>query len=142
MAVATTEQVEASLGRSLTSAEEVQVSQWLDDAELQIRLRLGNVAELDQEAVAYVERESVILKLRNPDGKQSEAIDDYNYRRYDANARGQVFIIDEWWDLLLPGSDPAAFSFRPTFEPDDVHWSSRNLTEFPTSVDSSGWPVP
>jgi hypothetical protein len=142
MAVATPEQVEASLGRSLTNPETVQVSQWLDDAELQIRLRLGAIADLDQEAVAYVERESVILKLQNPEGKQQEAIDDYSYRRYDANARGQVFIIDDWWDILSPTSSPSAFSFRPTFETDDAQWSSRNGSDYAAGIDAYGWPVP
>lgn len=114
MIAATVVDVEASLGRTLTDEETVQAAVWLDDAEMQIRLRLGDVSLLDQQALAYVEREAVVLKLRNPDGKQQEAIDDYSYRRYDANARGQVYITQDWWNLLSPNSRPRIFSVMPS----------------------------
>lgn len=117
MSVATVEDVATSLGRPITDPLEVaKVQQWLDDAEMQIRLRLGPIADLDQEAVAFVEREAVILKLRNPQGYQSESIDDYTYRW--GSGSGQVAILDEWWDLLTPDSSSAAFTITPYGEPD------------------------
>lgn len=131
MAVATHQQVQTSLGRPLTVAEVGQVTQWLADAELQIRLRLGDISALDQDALAYVEREAVLLKVLNPEGKKSEQIDDYKYDRGSAHARGQVFITDDWWDMLSPESSTSAFTIRPFGEPGyrtdtslaDLDWS-------------------
>ena len=118
MSVATVDEVATSLGRPITEQAEVdQVQQWLADAEMQIRLRLGDVQLLDPEVVAYVEREAVVLKVRNPDGKQNERIDDYSYGLSEAQARGQVLILDEWWDMLTPDASTAAFSIRPFGEP-------------------------
>lgn len=112
MAVATVNDVEVSLGRPITDAAEVaQVTQWLTDAELLITARLGNITLLDQAVLAYVEREAVILKMRNPDGYQSETIDDYTYRH--GESRGRVSILDEWWDMLTPDGASAAFTIRP-----------------------------
>ena len=119
MTAAIVSDVEASLARPITSVDEIaQVTLWLADAEMQIRLRLGDVTLLDQEVLAFVERESVILKIRNPDGKQSEGIDDYNYRRNEDNARGQVVILDEWWLMLSPDTGSGgAFSITPSGDP-------------------------
>jgi hypothetical protein len=80
-------------------------------------MKLGDLAALDADALAYVVRESVILKIRNPEGKQAEGIDDYNYRRYDANARGQVVILAEWWDLLTPDTSSDAYTITPYSAP-------------------------
>lgn len=117
MAVATNEQVATSLGRPLSVAEGAQVNMWLGDAELQIRLRLGDVTLLDQEALAYVEREAAILKLLNPEGKKSETIDDYKYDRGSAQSRGTVFITDEWWEMLTPAGSETAFTIVPFGKP-------------------------
>lgn len=117
MAVATVDDVATSLGRPISDATEVaQVTQWLADAELQIRVRLGDIAALDQEVLAFVEREAVVLRLRNPEGFQSESVDDYTYRW--GNEAGRVAILPEWWDMLSPTAGSGAFSVRPSFEPD------------------------
>jgi hypothetical protein len=117
MAVVTYLDVAVSLGRSITSpAEQAQVRQWIDDAELLIGARLGDVSLLDQAALAYVEREAVVARMRNPEGYQSETIDDYTYRYSDPTTR--VEILDEWWHLLDPDTGSGAFSVRPFFEPD------------------------
>jgi hypothetical protein len=114
VAAATVSDVATSLGRPVsTSAEVEQIQLWLDDAEMQVRLRLGDVSALDQQALRYVEREAVVLKVKNPDGKKSEGIDDYNYGRYDDAARGQVYITDEWWELLAPKTAGGAFTISP-----------------------------
>jgi hypothetical protein len=119
VAVADVDDVARSLARDITSVSEIaQVTLWLDDAEMQIRLRLGDVSLLDHDVLVFVEREAVILKIRNPDGKQSEGIDDYNYRRNEDNARGQVVILDAWWDMLTPDtSSGGAFSITPGGDP-------------------------
>ena len=103
MAVATLDDVATSLGRPITETTEVaQVAQWLGDAEMQIRLRFPDLSALDQQVLAYVEREAVVSRLRNPDGYQYESIDDYRYG-LPAESR-RITITDEWWAMLAPTS--------------------------------------
>lgn len=120
MAVATFQDVAVALGRPITdSDEQAQVTYWLDAVELQIKARLGDIADLDQDVLKYVEVEAVATKMQNPNGYQSETIDDYTYR-YGTETR-RVTILDEWWDLLRPATASEAFSTRPGFEPDVVN---------------------
>lgn len=100
MAVATVSDVEVELGRTLSGSESAQVSVWLERAERQIVKRLGPVSGLDQAAVRDVETMAVAAKASNPDGYESEGIDDYRYK-LPAETR-RVTILDEWWDLLSP----------------------------------------
>lgn len=119
MAVATYEDVAVALGRPITDpTEQAQVTYWLNAVELQIRARLGDVAELDQDVLKYVEVEAVATKMQNPNGYQSETIDDYTYR-FGTETR-RATILDEWWRLLSPLEVSDAFSTRPSFEPDDT----------------------
>lgn len=119
MPVITYAEVGVSLGRSISdSTEQAQVTQWIADAELLIRQRLGDLDALDEDVLAYVVREAVVMQVRNPEGKTSERIDDYFYQR-DTSAKGRVTIIDEWWDLLTPndGGDGGGFTITPFGEP-------------------------
>ena len=119
MAVATYTDVAVALGRPITDpAEQGQVTYWLNAVELQIKSRLGDVALLDQDVLKYVEVEAVATKMQNPNGYQSETIDDYTYR-FGTETR-RVTILDEWWALLRPANSSSAFSTRPGFEPDDL----------------------
>lgn len=112
MAVITYQEVALSLGRPIsTPDEQAQVTQWIADAETLIRVRLGDLAALDQDVLAYVVREAVILKLRNPEGYSSESIDDYTYRW--GTDSGRVSILDEWWDMLTPTGSANAFTITP-----------------------------
>lgn len=123
MPAATVGDVATSLGRPITSdAEQDQIQMWLSDAEMQIGLRLGDVTLLDQAVLAFVEREAVALKVRNPDGKVSEGIDDYTYRRNDNAAAGQVLILDEWWAMLNPAAAVEGNAFSITAG-GDPSWS-------------------
>lgn len=127
MPVITYEDVEVSLGRLISDPlEQAQVTQWIADAELLILSRLGDLDELDQDVLAYVVREAVIARMRNPEGYQSETIDDYTYRH--GSTSGRVSILDEWWDLLSPDASSAAFTITPYGEPGygepDAWWSS------------------
>lgn len=108
--------IETALGRTLTSTEQDQVGQWIADARLLIEARLGDLALLDQARLDYVTREAVVSRFRNPEGFQSESIDDYTYR-HGAETR-RVTILPEWWNLLDPDAGSGAFSARPYFEPD------------------------
>lgn len=105
-----------ALGRTLTTSEADQVNQWIGDARMLIGARLGDLALLDQSALDYVVREAVVARLRNPEGFQSESIDDYTYRHGVETRR--VTILPEWWELLSPMTNSGAFSTRPTFEAD------------------------
>lgn len=117
MSVVTYMDVGLSLGRPITDDnEQAQVSQWIDDAELLIEARLGDVSLLNQDRLKYVVREAVVARLRNPEGYSSESIDDYTYRMPAESRR--VTILPEWWNMLDPNSGSGAFSARPYFETD------------------------
>jgi hypothetical protein len=121
MTAASCDDVAVTLGRSISDPlERGQVTQWLSDAELQIKVRLGDVALLDQAVLAFVEREAVAARCRNPEGYQSESIEDYSYR-LPAETR-QITILDEWWHMLDPDVGSGAFSARPYFEADTSRW--------------------
>ena len=118
MAVITYTDVGVSLGRLISDElEQAQVTQWIADAELLILSRLGDLAELDQDVLAYVVREAVVARAGNPNGYQSETIDDYTYRFGTSSQR--VSILDEWWDLLTPAASSSAFTIRPYGEGTD-----------------------
>lgn len=124
MAVATYEDVAVALGRPISDPDEqARVTYWLDSAELLIEARLGDVSELDQDRLRYVEVESVVARMQNPESYQSESIDDYTYR-FGTETR-RVTILDEWWNLLSPIEGSGIFSTRPGFEPDAAQWPVR-----------------
>lgn len=94
--------IETALGRTLTQAEAGQADQWISDARMLIEVRLGDLIALNQTALDYVVREAVVARFRNPEGYQSESIDDYTYRHGTETRR--VTILPEWWDLLAPAA--------------------------------------
>ena len=116
MAFVTYDDVATTLGRPISDeTERAQVDLWIGDAELLIRARLGDLDDLDTDVLTHVVREAVAMRVRNPDGKQSERIDDYSYQRAPEAARpGGISILDEWWDLLTPADAVSgAFTIRP-----------------------------
>ena len=110
--------IETALGRTLAEAEARQAEQHIADALLLIGARLGDVELLDQPTLDYVVREAATARFRNPEGYQSETIDDYTYRH--GNETRRVTILPEWWDLLSPTTDSGVFSARPGFVADDL----------------------
>lgn len=121
MATATYDNVAVAIGRPITDAlEQAQVTYWLDSAEMLVTARLGNVALLDQARLVYVETEAVVSRLRNPEGYQSESIDDYTYK-FGVDSR-RVTILDEWWALLSPKQDQPTGSTRPSSDVDAARW--------------------
>lgn len=108
--------IETALGRTLTDVESAQATQWVGDALMLVAARLGDPTLLNQTVLDYVVREAVVARFRNPDGYQSETIDDYTYR-HGAETR-RVTILPEWWALL--GGSSAVGSARPYFVPDDI----------------------
>jgi len=115
--VATFEDVAVALGRPISDAAEIaQVGYWLTGVEIQVKARLGDLTLLDQDVLKYVEVEAVSAKMLNPNGYQSETVDDYTYR-FGSESR-RVTILDEWWNLLSPTTGSGTYSIRPYFEPD------------------------
>lgn len=112
MAVVQPSDVAASLGRPISDANEhQQISTWIGDAEMLVRVRLGDLSLLDRGALAYVVREAVANRARNPEGYQSETIDDYTYRM--PTESRSITILDDWWALLSPPDSAGAFTIRP-----------------------------
>lgn len=129
MAFVNVKDVGDRLGRPITDLEEVaQVNAWINDAETLIRARVRDfdvrVSEgcLDPDIVRLVVGNAVERKLRNPDGKQNERIDDYSYGLNADAARGAVFITDEEWALLQPSGGDGAFSIVPGGYPSGKYW--------------------
>lgn len=120
MTYANVNDVSTRLGRPISDATEIaQVNAWLGDVEALILARIpalatGVSAGLPTEAVVVmVEANAVVRKVRNPEGKVSERIDDYDYRLNENAGRGDLFLTDEEWALLEPGSGQGAFTITP-----------------------------
>lgn len=131
MSYANVTDVQIRLGRPITSAAEIaQVTAWLTDVEALIKVRIPDLdqrvalGQIDEAIVALVEAQAVVRKVKNPDGKQNERIDDYSYGLNTDAARGDLFLTDEEWALLLPVSATGAFTIRPFGEPSSrvPHW--------------------
>lgn len=107
-------QVEAEIGRSLTTAEQAQVDLWTSDAELIIESRLGDLSALNQSVLAMVLRKVVVGMLGRPFGspdEETEQIDDYKTTRKYVSRDD---IRAEWWEMLAPDQTSAAFTIRPS----------------------------
>jgi len=115
--------VATALGRPIPAGvESAQWGMWIEDANLLIGRRLGDVSALDQGVVDYVVREAVVAQVRNPENatQVDVAVDDARMsKRYQSGA-GRVTILDEWWDLLTPdgGGSAGAFTISPFGAPD------------------------
>lgn len=124
--------VERRFSRDLTTREQIQVTEWLDDVESSILTRIPNLAQLiadgtlQQRTVVKIEAQVVLRKLDNPQGKLTERIDDYSWTRDSSTATGQLELNDCEWDELTPATATDAFTIRPHYEPgwrhDPVWW--------------------
>ena len=117
--------LEAETGRTLNLSETAQAENRVRGALVLIRARHADTSLLDQGALAYVLGQVLIARASNPEGYQSETIDDYTYRHGSETRR--VSILPEWWALLSPAGNSGAFSTRPGFDPDggdraDLWW--------------------
>jgi len=142
MSVATHGDVAVALGRPIsTQAEQDQVDWWLGGVELFITARLGDMAELDETVVKYVEVEAVVAKIQRAGRSESSitvAVDDGSVTRRYENAVTASDITDEWWQLLDPDTNTATASIRPSFEADDVRWSAST----PSAYVDPAWMIP
>ena len=107
----------AETGRTLTDVEVAQATQRVKGALVVIRGRLGQALEgVEDDALVCVLGEVLLARSQNPNGYQSESIDDYTYR-FGSETR-RIAILDEWWEILSPAQTATVFSARPSFEPD------------------------
>ncbi|HLR96184.1 MAG TPA: Gp19/Gp15/Gp42 family protein [Jiangellaceae bacterium] len=130
MALVNLDDVASRLGRPISDPDEVdQVIAWTGDVEAIIRARIPDIdqriveGEPSAEVVTMVAANAVVRKVNNPTGKQNERIDDYSYGLTEDAARGELFLTDDEWALLMPDSGLGAFSVRPSYEPDRHPWS-------------------
>ena len=73
-------EVAVTLGRPITDPEEQkQITNWIEKVERIIAARLGDLHRLDPAILSDVITEVVARRVRNPDGKRNERIDDYSY---------------------------------------------------------------
>lgn len=120
MELASLDDVEIRLGRRIGADGEVdQVRAWLVDVQAMIQSRIPDIEDrvvsglVSPAVVSAVIANAVIRKVKNPDGKQNERIDDYSYGLTAEAARGELFLTDDEWALLLPNTVTGAFSIRP-----------------------------
>lgn len=126
MRYATVEDVVARYGRTLTAGEATQVREWLEDLSSDIRMRIPEVDTLAMvpdyaRLVTRVISETIILKLRNPEGlrQRTVSIDDFSETKTidSSNSSGRLSISDEDWALLLPVTAGEAFTINSWYIP-------------------------
>jgi hypothetical protein len=127
MAFANLQDVQTRLGRRIDDAVEVeQVNAWISDVEATIQSRIPDLAvrvATDPVYAALVTKivaQVVGRKVKNPDGKQNERIDDYSYGLGSEAARADLKPTADEWEELGPGTEGSeAFSImmqpRPGF---------------------------
>ncbi|GAA3699115.1 hypothetical protein GCM10022377_10160 [Zhihengliuella alba] len=123
MAYATVDDVSVRLGRALTTAETAQVTAWLDDLEAMVLSRVPDFAEqvaagdIPAGVVRSVFATAIIRVLNNPKGlrQHTVSIDDFSRTETvdSALSSGALYLTDEEWGLLSPGSSGDAFTITP-----------------------------
>lgn len=110
MAYATIADVESRIGRDLSTEEEAQVTELLEDVETLIRVRIPDLDErvadgrIPERLVVMVEVNAVVRVIRNPDAYVSETDGNYSYTRSQSGASGFLEILDQEWEWLFGGS--------------------------------------
>ncbi|BDY27532.1 Gp19/Gp15/Gp42 family protein [Mycolicibacterium mageritense] len=119
MAYAEPSDVEARLGRPLTTEETTQVTTLLNDVELIIRDKIPDLDDRvtagspTESTVIMVEASAVVRLVRNPDGVTSENDGDYGYQLNWRYNTGQLELTDREWSLLGVSGAVSAFDVRP-----------------------------
>lgn len=128
MAYTSVTDVQVRLMRDLTEAETAAAGVWIDDLEAEIEHKVtgglaaaiaaGTVLEA---TVRRVVSQAVRRVLLNPEGLRirSSSIDDYQSSATvdTALSSGQLYLTEEEWSLLLPGTSGEAFTISPYWLP-------------------------
>lgn len=119
--------VQATLGRTLTQAQQIQADKWIQQARVIIGARAmregTTIEDLDQDALDMVITEAVADRAKRPDDATEITVkvdDGQTTRRYESSS-GQIEIRGEWWELLFPATTSGAFSITPSYVPDRHH---------------------
>ena len=114
MLYASPSEVATNIGRPLSSAESLQVAQWITWAESTIQRRLGDLGALDPDTLKMVIVEAVTRRLRMPEPvtQVSVSVDDANVNKTYQKATGLIDILPEWW-AALGWVDAGAFTVTP-----------------------------
>lgn len=122
MPYATVNDVQTRFGRTLTTSETAQAEAWIGDIEAQIAQRIPTLEDQitagnpTTAVVKAVVSNAVIRVLRNPEGLRQRqfSIDDYSESATVdvALSAGLLYLTDDEWNLLSPGSSGDAFTIR------------------------------
>ena len=120
MAFTSVNEIGKRLGRTITDQAEIdQINSWVADVDALIRSRIRDIDErvtdgrVSVEDLTRVASNAVVRKVKNPDGKQNERIDDYSYGLTEDAARGELFLTDDEWSSIEGFSDSSgAFTIR------------------------------
>lgn len=132
MAITEYDDVEVGYESSIPSDKQTWVEDKIDEAELILEARLGDlsawIAAGDAEArvkqIKMVVARMVRRVLRNPSGYAGESDGDYSYNRGKQSDPGDVVATRRDWSLLGLSRSRAPRSFRAYLPPD----SPRNMT--------------
>jgi hypothetical protein len=114
----TWQEVEQTLGRTLTNPQRQQAAMWIGQALTIIEARAvrenTTAAALDQHVLDMVVTEAVADRFRYPDDATqiTVQVDDGQVSRRYESATGQIRIRDEWWNMLFPTNTGGAFTIR------------------------------
>jgi uncharacterized protein YcaQ len=106
MSYATAADVQAVLGRTLTTEETALATRRLAQVERMIVRRIPDLAdqiaaeEIDQADVVDIEAEAVLRLVRNPEGYLSENDGQYGYQFNRETASGKLEILASEWETL------------------------------------------
>lgn len=122
--------VQVTLGRTLTPAQHAQATKWIGQARTIIGVRaaeLGSSLEdLDQAVLDMVVTEAVANRMKRPDDATQVTVqhDETQISRRYESSTGQIEITDAWWAMLFPASAGGgeSFSVPLAYEPDRGHW--------------------
>ena len=119
MAIIEWRDVQTSVGRALTLAEQGQVGLWAGQALLIIEGRLGDPGALDRRVLDMVVVEAVARRIKRPDDATQVSITidgDTSQRSYQSSSGAITILPEEWVMLAASGSSSGtlgAFSIRP-----------------------------
>ena len=106
MSYAAAADVQAVLGRALTTEETALVERRLAQVERKLIRRIPDLLEqiadgdLDEVDVIDIEAEAVLRLIRNPEGYASESDGTYSYQFNRETASGKLEILAEEWERL------------------------------------------
>jgi hypothetical protein len=131
MSYASVDDVQVSLGRSLTTDETAQAEGLLDRIETRINRKLDLAAALAADAglvdiLVEVEADAVARVLLNPSGYLQEQDGDYMYTRDRSVASGRLDLTSDEWARL--GVKRGAFTIAPYLgrTPDVAPWQGED----------------